>query len=314
MDKIIDIIKDSLSDFISIIADWIMNWLIQDIAMPMVHRCRSFGEDVFSGFINSAITVLQKSPSEWNSDGWEFILQNVNTVFIAFGCQLVVLFFLIGFLAESIDPRQDIRFETMIKALFKILLAEFLVCNSASIVTGLFQLVTSLTSGVTTNKYQVPTWKIVDGQGTILDFDTLLQSLGLVDLCFVLLAAFLYMIVMIGAGAVVAYTAYMRFFKIMAIVPYGSLASATVSGNHTLNHTVMQFYKYVLSVVLEAVTIIVAIGLYTAIMGGTQFEVIVANEENQYILYAFINRALAALLLVGVVKGSGTLTQRVLGL
>ena len=91
MDKIIDIIKDSLSDFISIIADWIMNWLIQDIAMPMVHRCRSFGEDVFSGFINSAITVLQKSPSEWNSDGWEFILQNVNTVFIAFGCQLVVL-------------------------------------------------------------------------------------------------------------------------------------------------------------------------------------------------------------------------------
>lgn len=314
MDKIIDMIKDSLNDFTSIIADWVMNWLIQDIAMPMVHYCRSFGEDVFSGFINSAITVLQKSPSEWNSEGWEFILQNVNTVFIAFGCQLVVLFFLIGFFAECIDPKQDVRFETVIKALFKILLAEFLVCNSANIVTSFFKLVTSLTSGVTTSRYQVPAWEIVDRQGNILDFDVLLQSLGIVDLCFVVLAAFLYMIVMIGSGAVVAYTAYMRFFKIMAIVPYGSIASATVSGNHALNHTAMQFYKYVLSVVLEAVTIIVAIGLYTSIMGGTQFEVITAKLENHYILYAFINRALAALLLVGVVKGSSTLTQRVLGL
>lgn len=323
MDKIIDLIKDALGDFLNIIMEWNGSWIKKTLVIPAIQDCKTIGEDLFSDFINSAIVVLQKSPSEWNSDGWEFILQNVNTVFIAFGCQLVVLFFLIGFLAESIDPRHDVRIETLIKALFKILFAQFLVYNSANIVTGFFQFVSSLTSGVITYKYQeelpewkyqLPEWEIVDNVGNLLDFDILLESLEAIDLLFVTGASFIYMLVMIGSGAIIAYTAYIRFFKIMLIVPYGALASSTVAGNHALNHTAMQFYKYVLSVVLEAVTIIVAIGLYTSIMAGSQFEIITAKTENMYLLYTFINRSLAALLLVGVVKGSGALTQKVIGL
>ena len=97
MDKIIDLIKDALGDFLLIIAEWIANLARETLVIPFIQNCKTIGDYLFSNFINSAIVVLQKSPSEWNSDGWEFILQNVNTVFIAFGCQLVVLFFFIGF-------------------------------------------------------------------------------------------------------------------------------------------------------------------------------------------------------------------------
>ena len=317
MDGIINSIKESLVDFVDMIITSLLTWLTETILVPFVTWCRTFGDDFFSGFIRKAIQVLCQTPKQWNSDGWSFIMETVNVVFVVFGCQLVVLFFLIGFIADSIDPRHDVRIETIMKALFKIILAEYLVCASGEIITTFFGFVGTLTGGYANPSFTMPTWQILNASGDLIELEQALLEIDFVPLLLTVLFAFVYMLVMLAAGVIIAYTAYMRFFKIMLIIPYGSLASSTVAGNGALSHTAMQFYKYVLCVVLEAVTIIVAIGLYARVMGGTQFNFISTADfnmaEDAYILIAFLNRALAAILLVGAVKGAGALTQKVLG-
>lgn len=315
MQKIIETILEFLGDIVGGIVDILVSFLMQTWMIPYVNSCKNFGDSVFSGFVDRAIQVLRQSPEEWNPDAWAFIMQKVNVVFVAFGCQLVVLFFLMGFLQDSVDARRDVRIETIIKALFKILVAEYLVTNSINIVTGLFSFIGDLTGGYAGGTYAMPAWAVKDAAGETIEFNTALENMGGGYFLLTLIFALIYMIVMIGSGAMIVYTAYMRFFKVMVIVPYGAIASSTIAGNSAMSHTAMQFYKYVLGVVLEAVTVIVAIGVFSAVAGGTQFEFIQsAADADAAILLAFINRSLAALLLVGVVRGAGALTQRVLGL
>ena len=127
MDKILDTIMGALGGIIDFLVGWIVDWLIAEFLIPIITSCRETGDKLFENCINNVLTVLQKSPNQWNSDGWSFIISNVNKVFITFGCQLVVLFFLIGFISESMEPKHDVRFKTIIKAFFKIMDAEYFV-------------------------------------------------------------------------------------------------------------------------------------------------------------------------------------------
>lgn len=328
MQKVIDAIMGVLGAIVDVVMD-ALGLIIKPLFADTAVTFRELGDELFTGFMTRAIEILQMSPDEWNAEGWGYIINTANTVFVAFGSQLVLLFFLISFFNDSIDPQKDIRIETIIKALIKILFAQFLVVYSLEIVTGFFRIVGTfmaylLKDTIILNSagiYNMPAWSVdfTSGGGVIVngtratDMTTYLQGIGTGYFILSILGALIYLIVMAGAGGVIAYTAYMRFFKIMLIVPYGAVVSATAAGNHSLNHHAFQYYKYILSVVFEAVTIIVAISLFTYMMTGNAFEVIMLSGAHTKVINAFINRALAALLLVGAVKGAGALTQKALG-
>lgn len=325
MQKVIDAIMGVLGAIVDVVMD-ALGLIIKPLFADTAVTFRELGDELFTGFMTRAIEVLQMSPKDWNAEGWGYIINTAYNVFVAFGSQLVLLFFLISFFNESLEPHKDVRVETIIKALIKILFAQFLVVYSLEIVTTLFGIIgifmsyllkdTSILtdSGV----YNMIEWESnysnirVNGVWAT-DMTTYLQGVSTGYFILSILGALIYLIVMAGAGGVIAYTAYMRFFKIMLIVPYGAVVSATAAGGHSLNHHVVQYYKYILSVLFEAVTIIVAISLFTYMMKGNNFQVIQLNSPYANVLETFINRALAALLLVGAVKGAGALTQKALG-
>ena len=66
---------------------------------------------------------------------------------------------------------------------------------------------------------------------------------------------------------------YVRFLKILVIVPFGSVASSTLSGNRMVSHTAVSYFKYFLSVVLEAVTIALSIIVSNAILSYGIFDI-----------------------------------------
>lgn len=335
MDNLFEKAISFLGDIIGKAIDLFIEYLIQPFAISLVTMFRDVGDRMFSNFMTRAIEILQKSPNDWNSSGWGFIINNANIVFVAFGSQLVLIFFLVSFFNESIDPHRDVRIETIIKALIKILLAQALVVYSADIIQSFFGIASKFmlyiinpsrigsgAAGLTllnsAGDFEMTEWtttynaydkeKDVFFLGTINDY---LKGISGSSFALTLIAGLAYMVVMIGAGGVIVYTAYMRFFKIMLIVPYGAIASATVAGNHGASQTAVHYYKYVGSVVLEAVTMIMAIGLYRVINLSSGFEMI--NLGGDYaVCDEFVNRALLTLLLVGAVKGAGALTQKAL--
>lgn len=321
MQKVIDAIMGALETIVDLVMS-LIGLIIKPMFADTAVTFRELGDEVFTGFMTRAIEVLQMTPEEWNAEGWGYIINTAYGVFVAFGSQLVLVFFLISFFNESIEPQKEMRLETIIKALIKILFAQFLVVYSLEIITTLFDIIGTFmnyilrgTSILTnTGVYNMAEWE-ADYHNVVgaTDMSSYLQSVSTGYFILSILGALIYLIVMAGAGGVIAYTAYMRFFKIMLIVPYGAIVSATAAGGHSLNHHTMQYYKYIISVLFEAVTIIVAISLFTYMMRGNDFQVINLKSPHANVLETFINRALAALLLVGAVKGAGAITQKGLG-
>lgn len=94
--------------------------------------------------VSLVFALLGQSPTAFK-DGkpWE-VIEGLEPVFVAVGSSLVVLFFVIGFCSESIDIREEMRFEVILRILIRLGLAEYLVANNVTIMKAFFQSVGAL--------------------------------------------------------------------------------------------------------------------------------------------------------------------------
>ena len=66
------------------------------------------------------------------------VIEGIELVFVAVGASLVVLFFVIGFCSESIDVKDEMRFESILRMLIRLGLAEWFVANNVTIMKAFF--------------------------------------------------------------------------------------------------------------------------------------------------------------------------------
>ena len=80
-------------------------------------------EAVF-GFWNNQISLvfamLGQSPVSFKGGGPWAVIEGIEPVFVAVGSSLVVLFFVIGFCSESIDVKDEMRFESIFRMLIRL--------------------------------------------------------------------------------------------------------------------------------------------------------------------------------------------------
>lgn len=83
--------------------------------------------------ISLVFELLGQSPTTFKGSGPWGIIVGIEPVFAAVGSSLVVLFFVIGFCSESIDIREEMRFEVILRVLIRLGLAEYIVANNVTI-------------------------------------------------------------------------------------------------------------------------------------------------------------------------------------
>ncbi len=256
--------------------------------------------------ISLVFELLGQSPTAFKGGGPWSIIEGIEPVFVAVGSSLVVLFFVIGFCSESIDIREEMRFEVILRILIRLGLAEYMVANNVTIMKAFFtsvgNLVRLLTEGDRT------TLKIAEEQADII------KNLGFGESLIMLILAALLSIIVLICGFFLIYTVYFRFLKLMVIVPIGSIAFSTMSGNRMVAHTAVTYAKYFLSVTFEAVTMALAIIVCNAFInaGLPEFTGDYADWAKTLIYLCEMTFSIA--LTVGSVKGAQSLTSKVLGL
>ena len=207
------------------------------------------------GFWNNQISLvfalLGQSPVSFKSGGPWGVIQNLEPIFVGVGSSLVVLFFVIGFCSESVDVKEDMRFEVILRMLMRIGIAEWLVANNVTIMKAFFTSAGNLVKLVGAGEMAELT--IDSGQAEII------KNLGFGSSLVMLILASILSIVIIVCGFFLIYTVYFRFLKILILVPFGAIAFSTVSGNRMVSHTAVSYAKYFLSIVFEAVTMALAI-------------------------------------------------------
>ncbi len=77
--------------------------------------------EIAFGFWNNQISLvfelLGQSPTEFKGGGPWGIIVSIEPIFVAVGASLVVLFFVMGFCAESLDIREEMRGEGSLRIL-----------------------------------------------------------------------------------------------------------------------------------------------------------------------------------------------------
>ena len=234
------------------------------------------------------------------------MIESIEPIFVAVGSSLVVLFFVIGFCSESIDIREEMRFEVILRLLIRVGLAEWFVANNVTIMKAFFTSIGNLVNLLSAGSY---TELVIDS--TQAD---VIKDLGFGESLIMLILAALLAIIIIICGFFMIYTVYFRFLRLLIIVPMGSIAFSTMGGNRTVNHTVTAYCKYFLSVTFEAVTMALAIIVCNAFINAGLPSFTGSYSDWAQTLIYLCEMTFTIALTVGSVKGAQTLTSKAFGL
>ena len=262
------------------------------------------------GFWNNQVglvfALLGQSPVTFKGGGPWQIVESIEPIFVGVGSSLVVLFFVIGFCSESVDVREEMRFEVILRMLIRLGLAEWFVANNVTIMKAFFSTVGNLVNALSEGQYKTLTIESTQAE--------VIKNLGFGESLIMLILAALLSIIIIICGFFMIYTVYFRFLKLMIIVPIGAIAFSTMAGNRNVAHTASAYAKHFLSVVFEAVTMALAIILCNAFInaGLPSFTGSYADWAKTLIYLCEMTFTIA--LTVGSVKGAQSLTSKALGL
>lgn len=266
--------------------------------------------EIVFGFWNNQISLvfslLGQSPAAFKGGGPWAVIEGIEPVFAAVGSSLAVLFFVIGFCSESVDVREEMRFEAILRMLIRLGLAEWFVVNHLTIMKAFFKSIGNLVNLLPEGT--VHTLAIDSAQAEVI------KNLGFGEsLVMLILAAFLSIIIIL-CGFFIIYTVYFRFLKILVIVPLGAVAFSTMGGNRMVSQTAVTYCKYFLSAVFEAVTMALAVVICNAFLnaGLPSFTGSYADWAKTLIYLCEMTFAIA--MTVGSVKGAQALTGKVFGL
>ncbi len=266
-------------------------------------------ETVF-GFWNNQISLifdlLGQSPDAFKGGGPWNVIAGIEPIFVAVGSSLVVLFFVIGFCSESVDIREEMRFEVILRILIRLGIAEYMVANNVTIMKVVFTSVGNLVGLLGAgNRTEL---KIAEEQAEVI------KNLGFGESLIMLILAALLSLVVIICGFFLLYTVYFRFLKLLVIVPIGSIAYSTMSGNRVVAHTAVIYSKYFLSVAFEAVTMALAIIVCNAFINAGLPSFTGDYSDWAKTLIYLCEMTFTIALTVGSVKGAQNLTSKALGL
>ena len=262
------------------------------------------------GFWNNQVglvfALLGQSPVTFKGGGPWQIVESIEPIFVGVGSSLVVLFFVIGLCSESVDVREEMRFEVILRMLIRLGLAEWFVANNVTIMKAFFSTVGNLVNALSEGQYKTLTIESTQAE--------VIRNLGFGESLIMLILAALLSIIIIICGFFMIYTVYFRFLKLMIIVPIGAIAFSTMAGNRNVAHTASAYAKHFLSVAFEAVTMALAIILCNAFInaGLPSFTGSYADWAKTLIYLCEMTFTIA--LTVGSVKGAQSLTSKALGL
>lgn len=294
------------------IKDFIVTLLCEGMFEPVIYwalgnsNSKGMVDVVYSGLMDKSKSFLLMSPKSWASgSGWSFI-NSISSAFISVGAALVMVFWLIGICTDSLDIRSNMRLEVALKQLAKLVVSEFLVTQSITIVSSLFGLVNALCGKFNSSfsiKVSAEVYKCIAEKQIGQDFI-------LVLLCLVLMV-----MTVVSTGSIL-YLSIVRIFKVLMIVPYAAIATSTVASSHSVSSTTVSYWKYTLATILEASTMLMAVNLsgYLVSGSGTILDgVIKTSGSFQNACGWIISTIIILAVTMGAVKEAGQVTHRVLG-
>lgn len=230
---------------------------------------------VWNIIVYGAFDALVRLPNKAGIGGAATILNNVNSIFVGVGTSLLVLFFVIGFCQETVDVKEEMRYDNIVKYLIRLCVAEYFTINSKTVLMSILKCCGNFVTILKSYYGKKGKLAITKADKKILKkIDTYQEHKiweaefwgGFFQGLVILIVAIIVGILIIALAAMIWYTAWSRMLNLLILIPFGSLAFATMGGAGEVGRISSTYLKKFIAVALEAVVIAVALILGTALM------------------------------------------------
>lgn len=265
------------------------------------------GVFIWNECIKLITSLLSVSAFDFNEGSTWSLIEPVRPVFTGLGASLAVLFFIIGFCSESIEIKEEMRFETALRMLLRIGITEWLVVNTLDIIQNIFAVSGNLVnqiSGTVNLTLSIPA-----------ELDTAIKDCNFFEGLLLCIVSFTIALVIAFAGFSLLYIIYSRMFKLLVMIPFAPVASAALAGNRTISQTCVSYFKSLAGLIFSAAVISLMLLVCSSVAGSgglfstSGFTSALAKAFVEMLMLCF-----TCLLTVGSVKGAESLMHKFFGL
>lgn len=273
------------------------------------------GENMLSSGLKvwkeSAQTVISWSTQDPASFGgaWSTV-RGLYGTFLGIGASLMTLYFVIGWLKESIDIRTTFTLENMFRMFVRLALTASVLTNALSLITTFMSLAAALAGGI---GLEIATNYSASGI-----FDSLTEGISGAEYLsyglWAMVSGLIGMLVIIVCGVSIVLSILTRFFKVFICIPFAPVALASFAGGHGLSQSgiawIKTFAAYTLEIVVIAVTLVLSFKIFQSV-GGNIYE---GGEGMKKAILMTVQLCCPMLAAVTNVKMAETTIRKCLGL
>lgn len=264
-------------------------WLREFLMGPLLH----IGQLFWSSCMVMTTQIMGVTPMDISSGVvWEFISQKMYPFFVGLGSSLMGVLFLVGFIRQAADLRQNLTFEIFILQALKLLLGEGLILNGLPLMREIFALAGFLSQ---------------NGGMVILPQLTTPEEMGIGTILLYWIMGLFYCLAAIVGGFVILFTVYKRYINLFLLVIFCPLALAFLPGN---TDTAFAWVKAFLGAAFEIVVISWVLTLVSIMLDNGAIVFSALNGTAGEPFAAVLEGMLMMLIASGCVKGAESLLRR----
>lgn len=265
------------------IQEWMSNW-IKELLAPMLQYNL---ENAFNGLAQTASDAgaeIALSPQEWNPTVWQFVLDMSEKAIIPIATMILayVLCYELYALTSNRNSQYEVTLPDLMKVIFKIGIALFLVQNCTKLILGMFDVVAFAIR-------QTLDVISLDATTNIADIDAIMAQLMEQDLSnflqiffFVAINGFTMAVLKICIQvALVGRMIQIYIYSVSAPIPIATLTSDSLDVGKN-------FIKGLCSVGLQGVLMLFILGIYSALVMG-----LASNGDMDWLLLKMLAYSIA---------------------
>lgn len=294
-----------------------INGALQAIGEGMMGAGGGFlkgGYSVWRAFSEITVSYVQKEPESFGA--WSMVTGSIYTLSMAVAAALVVVVFLIGWVRDSIDIRNNFNFDSVFKFFVRYILTAGLIVNSLALISSISQCATAVVStiGQTQMQQDPPDDMFAEAKEKMEEEDA-----GGVDWfttgTIAIAGGFFGGLVLIVCAIQLVLAVLSRLFKMFLCIPFAPVAFSGFAGGREFSQSgiawLRTFIGYALEVVVIVLAIIISMSLFT---DGGMFQ---PDGEESYqikMILQICGYCMPMLAACASVKGAEMVVRRCLGL
>ena len=250
------------------------------------------------------------------SGAWGTVTGSVYQMSLAIAASLAVLFFVMGWLRESIDIRNNFTLENMFRFFVRYAITASLIVNSLALVTGICECATAVTSQISINMESKDVENVFETVRDQLEDDEDADGgtwigMGLAGM----LGGFFGGAVIMVCGVSLVLSVLSRLFRLLLCVPFAPVAFAGFAGGHEFAQTGIAWLRTFIGYALEAVVIALAISIsYGMFTDANMFAAGAKSGSIVSLLLLICGYCMPMVTACACVKGAEMTVRRCLGL